>query len=118
MLLNNATSDHILYQLKTKGPQTAGPLAAKLGVTAMAVRQHLYRLKQQGLVDSLDERRPVGRPARVWRLTSTSASRFPNGHAELTLEVIAAVRAVFGEAGWNACFTNARGVRRTLTSGG
>jgi predicted ArsR family transcriptional regulator len=99
MLLNNATSDRILYQLKTKGPQTAGPLAAKLGVTAMAVRQHLYRLKQQGLVDYIDERRPVGRPARVWRLTPTSASRFPDSHAELTLEVIGAVRAAFGESG-------------------
>jgi predicted ArsR family transcriptional regulator len=99
MQLNNATSDRILYQLKTKGPQTAGPLAVRLGVTAMAVRQHLYRLKQQGLVDYLDERRPVGRPARLWRLTSTSASRFPDSHAELTLEVIGAVRAAFGESG-------------------
>jgi predicted ArsR family transcriptional regulator len=97
--MNNATSDLILYQLKTKGPQTAGPIAAKLGVTAMAVRQHFYRLKQQGLVDYVDERRPVGRPARVWRLTSSSASRFPDSHAELTLEVIGAVRAAFGERG-------------------
>jgi predicted ArsR family transcriptional regulator len=99
MLTQDATSDRILYQLKTKGPQTAGPMAARLGVTAMAVRQHLYRLKQQGLVEYIDERRPVGRPARVWRLTSTSASRFPDSHAELTLEVIGAVRAAFGEAG-------------------
>jgi predicted ArsR family transcriptional regulator len=97
--MNNATSDLILYHLKTKGPQTAGPIAAKLGVTAMAVRQHFYRLKQQGLVDYVDERRAVGRPGRVWRLTSTSASRFPDSHAELTLEVIGAVRAAFGERG-------------------
>jgi predicted ArsR family transcriptional regulator len=99
MLMNNATSDRILYQLKTKGPQSAGLMAAKLGVTAMAVRQHLYRLKHRGLVDYIDERRPVGRPARVWRLTPTSASRFPDSHAELTLEVIGAVRAAFGESG-------------------
>jgi predicted ArsR family transcriptional regulator len=99
MVIHNATADRILYQLKTKGPQTAGPLAARLGVTAMAVRQHLYRLKQQGLIDYVDERRPVGRPARLWRLTSTSASRFPDSHAELTLEVIGAVRTAFGERG-------------------
>jgi predicted ArsR family transcriptional regulator len=99
MLMTNRTSDRILYQLKTKGPQSAGPMAARLGVTAMAVRQHLYRLKQRGLVDYVDERRPVGRPARVWRLTSTSATRFPDSHAELTLEVIGAVRAAFGENG-------------------
>ena len=99
MLMNNATSDRILYQLKTKGPQTAGPIAAKLGVTPMAVRQHFYRLKQQGLVDYVDERRAVGRPARVWQLTATSASRFSDSHAELTLELIGAVRAAFGESG-------------------
>ena len=99
MLMNKATADRILYQLKTKGPQPAGPIAAKLGVTAMAVRQHLYSLKQQGLVDHIDERRPIGRPARLWRLTPASASRFPDSHAELTLEVIGAVRAVFGESG-------------------
>jgi predicted ArsR family transcriptional regulator len=99
MVMTNTTSDRILYQLKTKGPQTAGPMAAKLKITAMAVRQHLYRLKQQGMVDYVDERQPVGRPARLWRLTTTSASRFPDSHAELTLEVIGAVRAAFGENG-------------------
>ena len=99
MLMTNTTSDRILYQLKTKGPQSASPMAARLGVTAMAVRQHLYRLKQGGLVDYVDERRPVGRPARVWRLSSKAASRFPDSHAELTLEVIGAVRAAFGESG-------------------
>jgi len=99
MITNNATSERIMYQLKTKGPQTAGPMAARLGVTAMAVRQHLYRLKQKGLVDFADERRPIGRPVRVWRLTPASASRFPDSHAELTLEVINAVRAAFGEGG-------------------
>jgi predicted ArsR family transcriptional regulator len=99
MFSHNATSDRIMYLLKTKGPQTAGPLATKLGVTAMAVRQHLYRLARQGLVDYKDERRPVGRPARVWSLTPKAASRFPDSHAELTLEVIGAVRAAFGEDG-------------------
>jgi len=96
---NTGSSNRILYQIKTKGPQTAGLLARKLGVTAMAVRQQLYRLQQRGLVDYVDERRPVGRPARLWRLTSRAAANFPDSHAELTLEVIRAVRSAFGEAG-------------------
>jgi predicted ArsR family transcriptional regulator len=93
------TEDRILYQLKTKGPDTAGHLARLLGVTAMAVRHHLYRLQRQDLVDYSDERRRVGRPARVWRLTQAAASRFPDNHGELTLEMIGAVRTAFGEAG-------------------
>ena len=89
----------VLFHLKTRGPQTAAQVARRLGVTAMAVRQHLYRLKESGLVEFADERRKVGRPARVWRLTGAAADRFPDSHSDLTVEIIAAVRAAFGEAG-------------------
>lgn len=92
-------ADRILYQLKSKGPDAAAPIARRLGVTAMAVRQHLYRLRERGMVEYSDERRRVGRPARIWRLTERAASRFPDSHGELTLEMIGAVRAAFGEAG-------------------
>jgi predicted ArsR family transcriptional regulator len=91
--------DGVMYQLKTRGPQTAAQVGRRLRVTAMAVRQHLYRLKESGLVEFSDERRKVGRPARVWRLTSAAANRFPDTHSDLTVEIIAAVRAAFGEAG-------------------
>src|SRR5215469_480467 len=94
-----STADRILYLLKSKGPQTAAQLARRLGVTAMAVRQHLYAQAADGLTDSIDQRRPVGRPVRVWRLTQRAAARFPESHAELTLEMIAAIRASFGEEG-------------------
>jgi len=93
------TDDRVLYFLKTKGPDTAAALARRLKVTAMAVRQHLYRFRAEGLVEFSDERRAVGRPARVWRLTQRAAERFPESHAELTLEMLTAIRATFGEAG-------------------
>jgi predicted ArsR family transcriptional regulator len=93
------TDDRILYLLKSKGPQTATRLARRLNVTPMAVRQHLYAFSKEGLVDFSDERRPVGRPVRVWRLTERAQARFPENHAELTLEMIEAMRATFGEDG-------------------
>ncbi len=89
----------VLYQLKTRGPQTAAQVAKRLGVTPMAVRQHLYRLAEVGEVAYSDERRKVGRPTRVWRLTEAAAARFPNSHGDLTIEIISAVRAAFGESG-------------------
>src|SRR5260370_35217732 len=88
-----------LYHLKTRGPQTGAQIARRLCVTPMAVRQHLYRLKDVGLVDFCDERRRVGRPARIWKLTGEAAARFPDTHGDLTVEIISAVRAAFGEAG-------------------
>jgi predicted ArsR family transcriptional regulator len=93
------TEDRILYLLKSKGPQTASQLARRLDITAMAVRQHLYGFNKEGLVDFTDRRRPVGRPVREWRLTERAAARFPESHAELTVEMLAAIRATFGEEG-------------------
>jgi predicted ArsR family transcriptional regulator len=96
---SESSTDRILYQLKSRGPQQAAQIARRLGVTAMAVRQHLYSLREQGLVSYLDERRKVGRPARIWRLTDAAQSRFPDTHADLTVEMLAAIRAIFGEEG-------------------
>src|SRR5260370_19605182 len=93
------TRDRILLYLKTKGPQAAQPIAKRMGVTAMAVRQHLYTLRRAGMVEYSDERRKVGRPARIWRLAQKAHARFPDSHSELTLEMIAAIRAAFGGAG-------------------
>ena len=35
----------------------------------------------------------------MWKLTSAAAERFPDSHSDLTVEIISAVRAAFGEAG-------------------
>jgi len=91
--------DRVLYQLKTKGELSAAEVAKQLGVTAMAVRQHLAILEEEELVAHTDERRKVGRPARIWRLTQAGSDRFPDSHSELTLDLIDAVRSTFGEDG-------------------
>jgi len=93
------TSDRLLHALKATGPQTAAALAGRLAVTAAAVRQHLDRLAAAGLVAYEDRREAVGRPKRYWRLSDAGHGRFPDNHAGLTLELIQAVSAVFGEDG-------------------
>lgn len=94
--------NRILYLLKTRGDQTAQALAADLGMTAMGARQHLLLAEQQGLVESVMEKRSIGRPARVWHLTEEGHARFPERHADLTLTLIEGVRTVFGEQGLDA----------------
>lgn len=91
--------DRVLYQLKTRGEQTAGLLAKRLSITPMAVRQHLAALEDEELVAFRDERRKVGRPARIWRLTDEASSHFPDSHADLTVDILDAVRRTFGEEG-------------------
>ena len=70
----SAAKDRILHLLKTRGPQGSPELAQRLGVTAMAVRQHLGGLAGDGLVDYRDEASGVGRPRRIWELTKASAA--------------------------------------------
>jgi predicted ArsR family transcriptional regulator len=91
--------DRVLLQLKTRGPQTAAQIARRLGVTPMAVRQHLAGLEDEALVRHRPLRRGVGRPARVWELTDRAGARFPDSHADLTVELLEAMRSAFGEDG-------------------
>lgn len=91
--------ERVLFVLKTKGPQTAARMAKRLSVTAMAVRQHLAVLQAEKLVDFTDERRKVGRPARVWQLTPEAYTRFPDRHEDLAVGMLQAVRRAFGDEG-------------------
>lgn len=91
--------DRILFQLKTRGPADTLALAAALGISRQAALQHLERLVADGLAGFEDERRGVGRPRRIWSLTPVAQTRFPDTHAQLTLEMLDAVRAEFGESG-------------------
>jgi predicted ArsR family transcriptional regulator len=93
------TRDKILFHLKKRGPQTASQLAKRLGVTPMAVRQHIYGLSDEGLVDYDDERHRVGRPRRVWKLAAAAQAEFPDAHADLTVELIDAMGRAFGDEG-------------------
>ena len=87
----------MLHALKAAGPQTAEALGRKLGMTAVGARQHLLRLQAEGLVDAVDQNEGVGRPKRFWSLTDAGNARFPDNHAGLTLELIAAIRKTGGE---------------------
>lgn len=93
------TSDHILFLLKTRGPSTAQQLAEHLQLTSMGVRRHLEQGQEKGLLLTEDRADKVGRPARYWLLSEAGHARFPDRHSELTVQLIAQVRTLFGEAG-------------------
>jgi predicted ArsR family transcriptional regulator len=91
----------IMDLLKREGPQSAQQLATALGVSAMAVRQHLYALEGQKMLTFTEAPRPRGRPEKQWQLTSGAASFFPDGHADLTVDLIGAMGEAFGSEGLN-----------------
>lgn len=94
-----STADQILLLLKSKGPAQTKALAEATGITRQAARLQMERLAADGLVVHAEERAGVGRPRRSWSLTDKGHARFPDTHAQMTVELIEAVREEFGAAG-------------------
>lgn len=99
-----STRRAIVKILKTEGAMDSARLAKRLRLTPMAVRQHLYALQREKLVDAEERPVPIGRPAKHWRLTADANRLFPDAYAELNVALIQAVGTTFGE----------RGLRRVL----
>lgn len=93
------TSDQILLLLKSKGPAQTKALAEAVGVTRQAARLQMEKLAAEGLVEHATERMGVGRPRRSWSLTALGNGRFPDTHAQMTVELIEAIRGEFGDEG-------------------
>ena len=94
-----STPEQLLFELKTRGPATARDLAVRVGITRQAAREHLRRLGTEHLVEYTRAFSGVGRPGHSWRLTERGHGRFPDTHAQMTVELIEAIRGEFGEAG-------------------
>ncbi|SDZ63569.1 Predicted transcriptional regulator, ArsR family [Evansella caseinilytica] len=89
----------IINILKQEGPMDALTMASHLNISGMAVRQHLYALQKEGIVNYEEEAREMGRPAKVWFLTAEAARFFPSGYAELTVSLLDSITGVFGAEG-------------------
>src|ERR1700752_34168 len=99
--------------LKTEGPIDSAQLAERLGLTPMAVRQHLYALQREGLVTAEERPVPIGRPAKFWQLTREADRLFPEAYAELSVALIDSVKDAFGEEGLERVLTSRCARQRT-----
>src|SRR5258706_4214195 len=90
-------ADRFLLLLKNRGAQASAQLGASLGITDEAARQQLIKLATEGYVEARSEAAGVGRPAQIWRLTEAGNARFPDRHAELTVQLIDNIRTELGE---------------------
>src|SRR5262245_36416476 len=94
-----STRRAIVKRLKADGPLESAKLARRLGLTPMAVRQHLYALQREKLVAAEERRGPRGRPAKHWHLTREADRLFPDAYAELSVALIGALGDTFGPSG-------------------
>lgn len=92
----------LLDRLKTRGPQSVKILSNQLDMTTMGIRQHLLDLQSKGLVAQTDaEKQTRGRPIHLWTLTKTGHQRYPDSHAQVTVELINVIKSSFGDDGLN-----------------
>ncbi len=96
---DTGSQDRILFHLKTRGPQTAAEVGARLEMTPAGARQHLVKLEAAGLIESDNRPEGRGRPRKYWRLTPRGHERFPDRHSDLTLDLLRSMHEVFGERG-------------------
>jgi predicted ArsR family transcriptional regulator len=87
-----STRGQILTQLRMRS-QSVDDLAAMLGLSANAVRNHLYALERDGVVAQGGLRRGAGKPAALYTLAPAAERVFPKPYAlvlDALLEVLAA----------------------------
>ena len=96
---NNPASrqDKILYQLKRSGPLSAKNIGQMMSITTMGIRQHLSQLESDELVQTLPEESiGRGRPVKRWALTKLGHQRFPDGHAQVTSDLLISITELLG----------------------
>lgn len=85
--------------IKARGPQTIAAIAARLGVTHEAVRVQVNALAGQGFLEAAKQpAAKAGRPVQLWSLTSAGHKKFPDGHADVAVQLIEAIRGTGGDA--------------------
>jgi predicted ArsR family transcriptional regulator len=93
------TRDRVTGLLLEHGPQTAAELAARLGISAAAVRRHLDGLTATGRVAermTREAHRGRGRPARRFLLTERGRNAFPHAYDDLALTALRHISATGG----------------------
>ena len=79
----------ILAFLKTHGRATLAEVAAHLEVSKQGALRHLETLEASGLATmAVAEPHGRGRPEHVYTLTQAAGDHFPDGHRELTGELV------------------------------
>lgn len=91
----------LLEALKRSDGLPVSDLARELKMSYMGVKQHCLNLHKKGYLEEWRvprEKKEVGRPEKIYRLTSKCDDLFPQGGGEVTLAVLDGLRQVYGES--------------------
>lgn len=95
------SSERILMLLKMRGEATSLLIAKELSITKEGARKHLLNLSAENLVKATVKSEGVGRPSTYYSLTDKGLSRFPDTHAEITVQLLRSVKKLLGDNALN-----------------
>lgn len=98
---NKSTADRILILLKMNEEMTSSILAEELDISKEGARQQLLKLEARGLIKSFSKSEGVGRPITYYALSDKGLSRFPDSHAQITVELLRSIKSLLGENALN-----------------
>jgi predicted ArsR family transcriptional regulator len=98
------TRDRILKYIKGHNQVGVGELAEGLGFSTISVRHHLSALQAEGLIQSVEVRRGVGRPHLVFSLTDKAQERFQTKYLKFSERLLDELKATLPPAAIEAMF--------------
>jgi predicted ArsR family transcriptional regulator len=84
----NPTREKIIMLLKKHGPMPIEELSKELNITSMGIRQHLLSLERRGLIDYVTNKKGIGRPAFLYKLTQNADSLFPKAYHTFIIDTL------------------------------
>ncbi len=83
--------------LKMRGEATALSISEELAITKEGARKHLLNLLEDDLVKANVKTEGVGRPSTYYLLTDKGLARFPDTHADITVQLLRSVKKLLGD---------------------
>ena len=102
----------LLMRLHQNGPSSPEEIATAMGVSRTGVLQQLHALEAAGLVSRQAIRHGVGRPRHLYDVTDAAQDLFPTNYDGLASGLLAAIRAIGGEALIESVFVERRRITR------
>jgi predicted ArsR family transcriptional regulator len=102
----------IVMRLRHDGPSSPEMIALALNVSRTGVLQQLHALEAAGLVSRQAIKHGVGRPRHVYDVTEAAQELFPTNYHGLADGLLAAIRAIGGEALVEGVFEERRRLTR------
>src|SRR2546423_13531844 len=102
------TRQEILTAIKVHGSMTTDELGKELGISPVAVRQHLSALEAEGYIAASVQRRGLGRPVHRYTVTSQGDETFPREYDVLANGLLDELQYVEGEAAVASLFAAKR----------